>query len=68
MTHGVLSARAPELIENSAVKELVVTDTLPITDAKRTSKTKVLSMASLLGEAIHRIHAGESVGAMFDSR
>jgi ribose-phosphate pyrophosphokinase len=68
VTHGVLSARAPELIENSAVKELVVTDTLPITDAKRTSKTKVLSMASLLGEAIHRIHAGESVGAMFDSR
>ncbi|HAL47672.1 MAG: ribose-phosphate pyrophosphokinase [SAR202 cluster bacterium] len=68
VTHGVLSARAPELVENSVVKELVVTDTLPITNSKRTSKTKVLSVASLLGEAIHRIHAGESVGAMFDPR
>jgi ribose-phosphate pyrophosphokinase len=68
VTHGVLSARAPELINNSVVKELVVTDTLPIGDGKRTSKTKILSVASLLGEAMSRIHAGQSVGAMFDQR
>ena len=68
VTHGVLSARAPELINNSVVKELVVTDTLPIGDGKRTSKTKILLVASLLGEAMSRIHAGQSVGAMFDQR
>ena len=66
VTHGVLSGRAPELIEGSAVKELAVTDTLPILDGGRTPKTKVLSVASLLGEAIHRIHSGLSVGAMFE--
>ncbi|MCL0029084.1 ribose-phosphate pyrophosphokinase [Dehalococcoidia bacterium] len=66
VTHGVLSGQAPELIEGSTVKELTVTDTLPILNSKRMSKTKVLSVASLLGEAIHRIHSGLSVGAMFD--
>ncbi len=66
VTHGVLSGQAPELIEGSAVKELAVTDTLPITNSKRTSKTQVLPVASLLGEAIHRIHGGLSVGEMFE--
>ena len=66
VTHGVLSGNAPELIEGSDVKELVVTDTLPILDGSRTAKTEVLSVASLLGEAIHRIHNGLSVGAMFE--
>ena len=66
VTHGVLSGRAPELIENSAIKEFLVTDTLPIPDTKRMSKTRIMSVASLLGEAIHRIHNGLSVGAMFE--
>jgi len=66
VTHGVLSGKAPELIENSAIKEFLTTDTLPIPDTKRMSKTKVLSVASLLGEAIYRIHNGQSVGAMFE--
>jgi ribose-phosphate pyrophosphokinase len=52
-------------IDASRLKELVVTDTVPIADDKRIPKMKVLSMASLIGEAIHRIHAGLSVGAMF---
>jgi ribose-phosphate pyrophosphokinase len=66
ITHGILSGQSAELIENSAIKEFVVTDTLPIPEARLMSKTRVLSVASLLGEAIHRIHNGHSVGAMFE--
>ncbi len=66
VTHGVLSGRAPELIEGSSVIELAVTETLPISDGRRSPKTEVLSVASMLGEAIHRIHSGLSVGAMFE--
>ncbi|MCH8061982.1 MAG: ribose-phosphate pyrophosphokinase [Chloroflexi bacterium] len=66
VTHPVLSGRAVEVIENSEIKELVVTDTLPIPPEKMGSKIKVLSVAATLGEAIHRIHSGMSVGAMFE--
>jgi len=43
-----------------------VTNTVPVKDEKRADKIKVLSMAPLLGEAIHRIHTGLSIGAMFE--
>lgn len=65
-THGVLSAGAGERIGQSKLKELVITDTLPITDGRRHDKITVLSVAPLLGEALHRIHSGLSVGAMFE--
>jgi ribose-phosphate pyrophosphokinase len=52
-------------IASSKLKELVVTDTVPVPDSKRIEKITVLPLASLIGEAIHRIHAGLSVGAMF---
>jgi ribose-phosphate pyrophosphokinase len=52
-------------IAASRLKELVVMDTVPVPEEKRIEKITVLSLASLLGEAIHRIHAGLSVGAMF---
>ena len=48
------------------VKEVVVTDTIPIREEKRLDKITVLSISSLLGEAIHRIHTGLSIGAMFE--
>ena len=48
-----------------AVKEVVVTDTIPLGPNKKMDKMRVLSMAPLLGEAIHRIHTGMSIGAMF---
>lgn len=67
VTHPVLSGNSATLIENSVIKEFVVTDTLPVNNEKMKSKTKVLSIATLLGEAIHRIHKGLSVGAMFES-
>jgi ribose-phosphate pyrophosphokinase len=48
------------------VKEVVVTDTIPVNDDKKLNKITVLSIASLIGEAIHRIHTGLSIGAMFE--
>jgi ribose-phosphate pyrophosphokinase len=65
-THPVFSGPAIERITNSPVKEVVVTDTIPVSTEKRINKVKVISMAPLLGEAIHRIHTGLSVGAMFE--
>jgi len=66
VTHPVLAGNACTILEESVVREIVVTDTMPVPDEKRTAKLTVLSMASMLGEAIHRIHSGLSVGAMFD--
>ncbi len=65
-THPILSGQAIERIAASPVKEVVVTDTVPVNGAKKLDKITVLSMASLIGEAIHRIHTGSSVGAMFE--
>jgi len=65
-THPVFSGPAVQRIAASPVKEVVITDTIPIRDSKKSGKITVLSIASLLGEAIHRIHAGLSIGAMFE--
>ena len=64
-THPVFSGQAIHRIGASPVKEVVVTDTIPVSDDKRLGKLTVLPIASLVGEAIHRIHTGLSVGAMF---
>jgi len=64
-THPVLSGNAYEMIENSSLKELVVTDTIPLRREKVKTKIKVLSVASLLGEAIRRIHENKSVSSLF---
>ena len=64
-THPVLSGEAVQRIEESAIKELVVTDTIPLPPMKRLPKITVLSLAPLLGEAIRRIHTGHSVGELF---
>lgn len=65
VTHPVLSRNAAELMANSKFKEVVVTDTIPISAEKRNGKFTVLSVAPLLGEAIYRIHKGQSVGDLF---
>lgn len=65
-THPVFSGPAIERIVNSPVKEVVVTDTIPVTGSKKQDKITVLSIASHIGEAIHRIHTGLSIGAMFE--
>jgi len=65
-THPVLTGPASQRIASSPVKEVVVTNTIPVTAEKKLDKITVLPIASLLGEAIHRIHTGLSVGAMFE--
>jgi ribose-phosphate pyrophosphokinase len=65
-THPVFSGPAIQRIAASPVKEVVVTDTIPVNDDKKLDKITVLPIASLIGEAIHRIHTGLSVGAMFE--
>ena len=50
------------------MKEVVVTDTIPVTGDKKLDKITVLPMAPLLGEAISRIHTGMSIGAMFEQQ
>jgi len=64
-THPILSGDGVQRVASSLLKELVVTDTVPVPDEKKIDKITVLSLASMIGEAIHRIHAGLSVGAMF---
>ena len=66
-THGVLSDPAVERIANSSLRELVITDSVPLPPSKMLPQLKVLSVAPLIGEAIKRIHRGESVGALFSS-
>lgn len=65
-THPIFSGPAVQRIASSQVKEVVVTDTVPISEEKKLDKITVLPISSLLGEAIHRIHTGLSVGAMFE--
>jgi ribose-phosphate pyrophosphokinase len=63
--HAVLSGPAVERIGASSIEEVVVTNSIPVPDAKRTARVTVLSVAALLGEAIRRIHAEESVSTLF---
>jgi len=65
-THPVFSDPAVQRIASCPVKEVAVTDTIPITGKKKLDKITVLSIAPLLGEAIQRIHDGRSIGAMFE--
>jgi len=65
VTHAVLCGPAIERLKKSALKELVVTNTIPIEKDKMLDKIKVLSVAPLLGEAIKRIHNEESISVLF---
>ncbi len=67
VAHSTLSGNAPALVKGSAMTRLVTTDSVPIPDEKRGGKIEVLSVAPMFGEAIRRIHEGESVGALFTS-
>jgi ribose-phosphate pyrophosphokinase len=63
-THGLLSGPAVERIRKSPIEEVVVTNTIPV-EHKNLEKLKVVSIAPLIGEAIRRIHEGESVSVLF---
>jgi ribose-phosphate pyrophosphokinase len=66
-THPVLSGPAIERLALSPIKEVVVTDTIPLPPQKRLDKITVLSVAPLLGESIQRIHTGASVSLAYRS-
>jgi ribose-phosphate pyrophosphokinase len=67
-THAVLSGKAVERISGSALKELVVTNSIPLSPhAGKCGKIRVLSVASLLARAIQSIHQGGSVSTLFIS-
>lgn len=67
IAHGVLSDQAIERLNNCKyLKELVITDSIPLAKDKEHSRIKVLTIANLLGEAIKRIHNEESVSCLFD--
>lgn len=64
-THGVFSGPAIERLSNAPIKELIVTDSLPLPEHKRLPNLTVLSVAELLAGAISRIHDGRSVSELF---
>jgi ribose-phosphate pyrophosphokinase len=65
-THPVLSGPAIERIDNSNIKELVVTNTILLPEEKKIDKIVELSVAPLIGEAIIRVHEDQSVSTLFD--
>jgi len=67
-THPILAGDAVERIEKAPIEELVFTDTIPVPPEKKLPNFTILSVAPLLGEAIQRIHTGQSVGALFNGR
>ena len=64
-THAVLSGPAIERIENSAISELIVLDTIRLPKEKELDKIKVLTVAEMFGEAIKKIFSNESVSVLF---
>jgi ribose-phosphate pyrophosphokinase len=65
-THPVLSGKAVDLIEESPIEKLVISDTISTEDKKLTSKFEIVSVAKMFAEAIMRIHKEESVSILFD--
>lgn len=64
-THAILSPLAAARILRSPIRQLIVTDSIPVPPEKRTEKITVISVAGLLGEAIRRVHADQSVSELF---
>ena len=64
-THGIFSGPAIERLSKAPIKEIVVTDSIPLSESKRLPNITVLSVAELLAGAISRIHDGRSVTELF---
>ncbi len=67
-THGVLSGPAVDILKNSKISEVIVTNTLPIPQEKRFDKLTVLSIAPLLARAINEVFSDGSVTSLFDGQ
>lgn len=65
-THGLLSGSAMEKIDNSPIREMLITDSIDLSHRNLSSKIKVISTAQLFGEAIRRISNKESISILFD--
>lgn len=65
-THGILCGHAIERIKQSDIKELVITNTVPLTKEKQIDKIKVVSIAPLFAEAIKRVNEARPLGDLFD--
>jgi ribose-phosphate pyrophosphokinase len=65
-THPVLSGNAIERLDNSPIREVIVTNTIPLhEEAQKSNKIRILDVSPILGEAIRRIHNGLSVSSLF---
>ena len=65
-THGVLSDPAIDRIEKSDIKKVIITDTILVPKHKLIDKLKIVSVANIFGQAVDRVHNGESVSALFE--
>jgi len=67
-THGVFAGQALEKLKKAPIDEIVVTDTIPLSDkVKKAGGVRVLTVSNMLGEAIKRIHRNESISGLFDA-
>ncbi|MFH1587271.1 MAG: ribose-phosphate pyrophosphokinase, partial [Candidatus Diapherotrites archaeon] len=66
VAHPVLAGDAVNSLKNSAIKEIVVTNSIPIPKEKRFSKIKVLSIAKIFASAINAMHGSKSVSALLN--
>ncbi len=67
ITHGVLSGNAVKKITNSHIDSLIITDSIPLGNNKKSKRIKVVTVATLFAEAIKRIHFEKSISVLFDS-
>ena len=65
-THGVLSDPAIERIKKSDINKIIITDTISIPKHKLIDKLKIMSVSGIFGQAVDRVHNGESVSALFE--
>ena len=65
-THGVLSDPAIDRIEKSDIKKVIITDTISVPKHKLIDKLKIISVSNIFGQAVDRVHNGESVSALFE--
>ncbi|MFH1336656.1 MAG: ribose-phosphate pyrophosphokinase [Candidatus Zixiibacteriota bacterium] len=65
-THAVLSGRSLELIEQSPIKKVIISDTINVEHKKLSNKFEIVSVGKIFGEAMERIHEGESVSSLFE--
>ncbi len=65
-THGVLSGPAIKRLNDSDINKIIITDTISFDEEKKTDKINIVSVAKIFGEAVNRVHNGESVSALFE--